>query len=129
MSRIRNWLIHKLGGYTRRDWNDLARGANGPRSNIQRPFPQQHLHPQMVKASYGYYVEPDTQEVRMAQANLARNELAKKIACEMLDQGMIRCINTVDPVQDRPPIRKFRMTAVAWALDANQMPVYGGEAQ
>ena len=118
---MKSWIIHKLGGYTRREWTETMRMKAG--APIVSPTT---LHPQCVKACYGYYVQPDTEEVRRAQEQMARNELAKKIALEMLEHGLIRVINTVDPVQDRAPIKKYRMTAAAWALDATQMPFYGG---
>ena len=121
--KIKAWIIHKLGGYTRQEWNDMCMGKdarNMPKLAVT------HLHPQRCQAAYSYYVEPDTPEVRRAQETMARNELAKKIAFEMLDHGMIGVIKTVDTVQDRGPIRKYRMVATAWALDATQMPMYGG---
>lgn len=122
MGKLRSWIIHKLGGYTLSQWNEFRRMKSG--ADIAAPVT---VHPQCVKASYGYYVQPDTDEVRRAQEQMARNELAKKIAFEMLENGMIRVINTVDPCQDRGPIKKYRMTAAAWALDATQMPCYGGD--
>lgn len=119
MERLRNWLIRKLGGVPREECDRMIRPC---RSAANPP-----LHPKMLKAAYSYYVHPDTDEVRRAQEQMARNELAKKIAFEMLENGMIRVINTVDPLQDRGPIKKYRMTATVWALDAAQMPCYGGD--
>lgn len=120
MGKLRTWLIHKLGGYT---GADAIRAANG-----QILPGETSLHPRRAVAAYAYFVEPDTPEERKAQGEIARYELAKKIASEMMDQGMIRFITQVDAIQDRLPLRRYRMNATAWALDATQMPVYGGGA-
>lgn len=120
MGNLRNWLIHKLGGYTRTDTIRVIGGLNAPAAT--------NLHPRRVFASYAYFVEPDTPEARREQEEVAKYELARKIAGEMLDQGMIRFSTQVDAVQDRLPLRRYRTSATVWAVDATQMPVYGGGA-
>lgn len=120
MEKLRNWLIHKLGGYTRTDTIRAAGGLNAP--------PVTNLHPRRILAAYAYFVNPDTLEALREQEQVAKHELAKKIAGEMLDQGMIRFSTQVDAVQDRLPLRRYRTSATVWAVDATQMPVYGGGA-
>lgn len=119
---FRAWIIHKLGGYTRQECSDMMRVKNG--QHIASPA---MIHPRGLKAAYSYYVEPDTPEVRHAQEQMAANELAKKIAFEMLDHGLIRLTKQVDAVQDRAPIKRYRLSAAAWVLDATQMPFYGSD--
>lgn len=120
MGNLRNWLIHKLGGYTRTDTIRVTGGLNAPMVT--------NLHPRRVIATYVYFVEPDTPEARRGQEEVAKYELAKKIAGEMLEQGMISFLTQVDDVQDRLPLRRYRTSATVWAMDATQMPVYGGGA-
>ena len=121
MSKIGNWLIHKLGGYTRQEWNGMAQKAR-----IGAAYA--NIHPRLVKASYCYYVEPDTPEMVTAQAQMVQGALAQKLAQELLESGMIRLRQQVDMIQDHPTAKKYRMTGAVWALDGSQMPFYGGGA-
>ena len=120
MGKIRNWLIHKLGGYTRAEWNGMldtwTKKRNPP------------VHPQRVQAAYSYYVEPDTPEMRRRQEQITAEVLANKIAEEMLEKGLIHFLRQVDPIQDSP-MKRYRMKATVWALDDTQMPCYGGDGK
>lgn len=118
MERIRNWLIRKLGGVPREECDRMIRQC---RSAANLP-----LHPKMLKAAYSYYVYPDTEEVRRSQEMMAAETLAKKIALEMLDDGMIHLTKKIDPIQDSPAMR-YRMRATVWVLYDTQMPCYGGD--
>lgn len=118
MGKIRNWLIRKLGGVPREECDRMIR----PCRRASNP----PLHPKMLKAAYSYYVHPDTEEVRRSQEMMAAETLAKKIALEMLDAGMIHLTKQIDPIQDSE-IPRYRMRATVWALDDTQMPCYGGD--
>lgn len=120
MGKIRNWLIHKLGGCTRDEWNSMLNHWS------KKSYPP--VHPKRVQAAYSYYVEPDTPEVRRRQEQITAEVLANKIAEEMLEQGMIHFVKFVDPIQDGP-MKRYRMKATAWALDDTQMPCYGGDGK
>lgn len=120
MGKIRNWLIHKLGGCTRDEWNSML--------NYRSKKSYTPVHPQRVQAAYSYYVDPDTPEVRRSQEMMVAETLAKKIALGMLDAGMIHLHEQLDPIQDRE-IPRYRMKATVWALDATQMPCYGGDGK
>ena len=122
MGKLSNWLIHKLGGYTRQEWN----GGMAPKARIDVAYA--NIHPRLVKASYCYYVEPDTPEVVTSQGQMAQGVLAKKLAQELLESGMIQLRQQVDMIQDHPTAKKYRMTGAVWALDGSQMPFYGGGA-
>ena len=125
MGKLRTWLIHRLGGYTWREVSEAVR--NGAARGAEHPA-RHNLHPVQTTAAYAFYVEPDTPEILRSQAQIARTELAKKIALEMMDQGRICYSMGIDSVQDRVPIKRYRMRATVWTLDATQMPVYGGGA-
>lgn len=118
MGLLRNWLIHKLGGFTRDEWNSMLNHWSAKRNPP--------VHPQRVQVAYSYYVHPDTEEVRRSQEMMAAETLAKKIALEMLDAGMIHLHKQIDPIQDSE-IPRYRMRATVWALDDTQMPCYGGD--
>lgn len=118
MGKIRNWLIHKLGGVPREECDRMIRQWSGGRVSP--------LRPRMLKAAYSYYVHQDTPEVRRSQEMMAAETLAKKIALEMLDAGMIHLHKQLDPIQDSE-IPRYRMKATVWALDDTQMPCYGGD--
>ena len=118
MGKIRNWLIHKLGGYTPAEWNRMI--VNWSRGR------KQQLHPTMVKAACSYYVP--TEKDSKSQDQMASEALANKIGLEMLENGLIHLIKCVDPIQDSPYMR-YRMKATAWALDDTQMPCYGGDGK
>lgn len=121
MGKLKNWIIHKLGGYTRNDWNGMIMQDKGLR--VSAP---QTVHPQRLRAALSYYVSAERPEDRQSQDQLARETLAKKLAGELLDASMIAFIKRRDGVQDKTPgYQRYRMTAEIWAVDACQMPAYG----
>ena len=122
MSKIGNWLIHKLGGYTRNDWNGMMMQDKGLRVSAT-----QTIHPQRIRAALSYYVSAEHPEDRPSQDQRTREVLAQKLAGEMLDASMIVFGKRVDPIQDKTPAyQRYRMTAEIWVVDAATMPMYGG---
>ena len=107
MGKLKDWMIHKLGGYSQQDWTGLIN-----RWSIRHAA----QHPQMVTAAYSYYVLPDTEETRRIQERAACKALANKIATEMLERGLIRLTKQLDFIQDRTA-KRYRMKATALAVD------------
>ena len=122
---MKSWIIHKLGGYTRQDWNGMMMRDKGLR--VSAP---QTVHPQRLRAALSYYVSAEHPEDRQRQDQRTREALAQKLAGELLDASMIAFVKRVDPIQDKTPAyQRYRMTAEIWAVDAATMPVYGRDAE
>lgn len=122
---MKSWIIHKLGGYTRDDWNGMMMRDKGLR--VSAP---QTVHPQRLRAELSYYVSAEHPEDRTRQDQRAREALAQKLAGALLDASMIAFGKRVDPIQDKTPgYQRYRMTAEIWAVDACQMPAYGRDAE
>ena len=122
---MKSWIIHKLGGYTRQDWNGMMMRDKGPR--VSAP---QTVHPQRLRAALSYYVSAERPEDRQRQDQRTREALAQKLAGELLDASMIAFGKRVDSIQDKTPAyQRYRMTAEIWVVDAATMPMYGRDAE
>lgn len=106
-NKIRDRLIHWLGGYTREEVRIRdARIAE---------LPRQAGRLREYRASIRYYVDAVDRGGNREAKERAEELLADKLGKAILADGLARLHLAAEPNQDGQPVKLMRMTATVWA--------------
>lgn len=106
-NKIRDWLIHGLGGYTREE----VRIRDARIAVLSR----QARRLREYRASVRYYVDAVDRGGNREAKERAEELLATKLGKSIMADGLARLHLSAEPGQDGQPIRQMRMTATVWA--------------
>lgn len=105
-SRLRAWLIHRLGGYT----GEERMIPSQPPQIIQGT-----LSPRKYQAAYTFFAHQEAAQARQAIQN-ARGALAEKLGRTLMEDGAVSVRISCEPNQDGQPVKRMRITGTVWTI-------------